>query len=222
MSNGTTRGESPAAVRMAAAPRSGPGRSARTGINPTTGRSYIIAHVLRVLLIKPLMAAGHERPSAVSFLRGLAARSVFLLAATVARAHLRPKRSHGGLLASAEHPLRPSPGVPRSLHARGDVGIAARAGPGGDRTPRSRLLVRPRRDDSRARDPVASASGPGRERFARRRLGSGQLHARPPVSRERPSDSPAPGSLPRSGSEGDRLPPALPSPGRDSLLEGEP
>ena len=29
------------------------------------------------------MAAGHERPSAVSFLRGLAARSVFLLAATV-------------------------------------------------------------------------------------------------------------------------------------------
>src|SRR2546428_7833220 len=83
MSNGTTRGESPAAVRMAAAPRSGPGRSARTGINPTTGRSYIIAHVLRVLLIKPLMAAGHERPSAVSFLRGLTARSVFLLAATV-------------------------------------------------------------------------------------------------------------------------------------------
>lgn len=35
------------------------------------------------MLIKPLTAAGHERPSAVSFLRGLAARSFFLLAATV-------------------------------------------------------------------------------------------------------------------------------------------
>jgi hypothetical protein len=34
-------------------------------------------------LIKPLTAARRERPSAVRFLRGLAARSVFLLAATV-------------------------------------------------------------------------------------------------------------------------------------------
>jgi hypothetical protein len=34
-------------------------------------------------LIKPLTAAGPERPSAVSFLRGLAAKSIFLLAATV-------------------------------------------------------------------------------------------------------------------------------------------
>ena len=47
------------------------------------GEELYNRHVLRVLLIKPLMAAGHERPSAVSFLRGLAARSVFLLAATV-------------------------------------------------------------------------------------------------------------------------------------------
>ena len=46
-------------------------------------RGYIIAHVLRLLSIKPLTAARYERPSAVNFLLGLAARSVFLFAATV-------------------------------------------------------------------------------------------------------------------------------------------
>src|SRR5438046_196931 len=104
MSNGTARGERAAAARSATAPRRGPGRSlrpaspsgsakfehptpfARGGPFPGPGptRGYIIARVsLRLLLIKPLTAAAPERPSAVSFLRGLAAKSAFLLAATV-------------------------------------------------------------------------------------------------------------------------------------------
>jgi len=78
-------------------------------------RSYIIAHVsigrgpeystlgpgpsLRLLMSKPLTAAGHERSSAVSFLRGLAARSAFLLGATVGLNLLvNPMGVHGSRL----------------------------------------------------------------------------------------------------------------------------
>src|SRR5207244_5146048 len=56
----------------------------RSFAGPGPTRGYIIARVsLRLLLIEPLTAAAPERPSAVSFLRGLAAKSAFLLAATV-------------------------------------------------------------------------------------------------------------------------------------------